>query len=118
MSARAKSSGQESTPGPRQGIPSIPVGVQDHNFHTQAVFEIQREIGKLETGLDSVASRLTSVEAKLSGVSTQITELSTRIETLKPIVVWAMRALWGVLGSIVLFGLGLLSMWLKHYFAW
>ena len=87
-------------PVPRQGVPPIPAGVQDHSFHTQAVFEIQREIGKLEVGLETPTNRLSNVETKLSGVSIQLTELTTQISTLKPIFVWAVGALWAAAGSL------------------
>jgi hypothetical protein len=92
--------------------------VQDHSFHTQAVFEIQRQIGKLEAGLTGVEGRLSNVESKLDAVHTQLTSLATTVDTLKPLFVWAVRGLWAIAAGIMIFILGVLSMWLKHHMNW
>ncbi len=82
------------------------------------MFEIQREIGRLETGLEAATARLAGVETRLGTISTQLTVLSTTVDTLKPLFVWAVRGLWAVAGSILVFVLSLLGMWLKHHFGW
>lgn len=118
MAPRARGGDQESNPNARQGVPPIPPGVQDHNFHTQAVFEIQREIGKLETGLSGVENRLNGVETKLDTIATNLTTLSTTVDTLKPLFVWAGRGIWAGVGSAVIFLLSVFGMWLKHHMGW
>ena len=118
MAPRAKASEHETHPGTRLGIPLVQPGVQDHSFHTQAVFEIHLEIGKLEVGQSGVDARLKSVESKLDVISGQITVFCTTIETLRPVFIWAIRGIWGIFGAAVVFLLGVFSMWLKHKMGW
>lgn len=115
---KSKATGQESNPNPRQGVPPIPAGTQDHNFHTQAVFEIQREIGKLETGLKNVEDRLTRVESKLDCVATDINTLKTTIDNYRPLIKSLVVGIWGALGAVGIFGLTMLGYWLKHHLNW
>ena len=68
MVAKSKTSEQDVNPNPRVGIPPIPSGIQEHSFHTQAVFEIHKQVGKLETGLQGTENRLGRVEAKLERI--------------------------------------------------
>jgi septal ring factor EnvC (AmiA/AmiB activator) len=88
--------------------------VQEHNFHTQAVFEIHKQVGKLESGLQNVENRLDAVEEKLDTVRSEIAKLNTTVETVKPLLVWACRGLL----AIVAFSLTVAGMWLKHHFGW
>ncbi len=118
MAPRVRSTASETNPNPRQGVPPISPGVQDHNFHTQAVFEIHKEVGKLEAGLKSVEDRLSRVEVKLDSVATNLTELKTNVDAVRPFLKSIAVGIWSVAGSIGVFGLTMAGYWLKHHFGW
>lgn len=65
---RATNKPTESNPQPFVGTPAIPPGVQDHNFHTQAIFNIHGQVAGLEKGQKVVEERLLKVEDKLETV--------------------------------------------------
>ncbi len=87
--------------------------MQDHSFHTQAVFEINKQVAKLETSLDNIEKRLEKVEAKLDSVSNDLKAMKTSLDTLKPIAKSVAVAVWGAVTSAGLFGLTMLGYWLK-----
>jgi archaellum component FlaC len=55
-----------------EGSPLHQAGVQDHSFHAQAIFDINKQVAKLETGLEHIEKRLEKVETKLDNVATDI----------------------------------------------
>ncbi len=87
--------------------------MQDHSFHTQAVFEINKQVAKLETSLENIEKRLEKVEAKLDSVSNDLNAMKTTLDTLKPIAKSVAVAIWGFVASVGALGLTMLGYWLK-----
>jgi hypothetical protein len=96
----------------------IPFGVQDHSFVAQGIFDLNKQVAKLETSLESVGVRLTKVEDKLGQTSSDVASIKTTLETLKPIAKSVGRAIWTLVTIVATFGLTVLGMWLKHKMGW
>ncbi len=105
------------TPPPQEGTPKIETGVQEHHFGTQFAFDVNKQLGKLETGLKNVEDRLTRVETKLDQVAIDINTLTTTIGNYRPMVKYLAIGIWGVLAGIGAFTLTMLGYWLKHHFS-
>jgi hypothetical protein len=109
---------EQTNPTPLQSVPQIPSGIQDHSFHAQAMFDINKQVGKLEICLDHVEQRLEKVETQLSTLSSDVSLMRTQIDTLIPIAKSALNLLKWAIGILATFGLSILGMWIKHYFGW
>jgi hypothetical protein len=116
--AKFKTSEPDVNPNPRVGIPPIPSGIQDHSFHTQAVFEIHKQVGKLESGLQGIENRLGRVETKLDLIAKDAAELKTTVDTIRPLLKAAVVGVWSAVGGVAAFGLVVFGMWLKHHNGW
>jgi hypothetical protein len=115
---KSKNSEQGVNPNPNIGIPPIPSGIQDHSFHAQAIFDINKQVARLETGLESVDKRLVKVETKLDQVQIDIACLKTTATHIEALMKTSVKALSAIAGSLCVFGLGLLTIWLKHKMNW
>jgi hypothetical protein len=112
-------SNQDATsPQPTLGPPLHQLGTQDHSFHTQAVFEIHKQVGKLESSLQSIDNRLGHVETKLDLVSKDVAALKTTVDTIRPLLKAVVIAVWSAVGGLAAFGLVVFGMWLKHHNGW
>jgi hypothetical protein len=109
---------EQTNPIPIQSVPQIPAGIQDHSFHAQAIYDINKQVGKLEICLDHVEKRLEKVETKLSTLSSDVSSLKTQIDTLIPVAKSALSLLKWAIGIFAAFGLSILGMWIKHHFGW
>jgi hypothetical protein len=118
LAPRPRNTSQETNPNPRVGVPPIPAGVQEHNFHTQAVFEIHKQVGKLESGLQGIENRLGRVETKLDLVAKDVAELKTTVDTIRPLLKAVVVGVWSAVGGLAAFGLVVFGMWLKHHNGW
>lgn len=114
MSARATSNpGSEqnpaqSTPAPAQGNPLVQTGTQEHSFHTQFAFDVNKQVGKLETGLEHIEKRLEKVELKLDQVHLDVSGAKK--------IAWAFGAILSVMEAIGLVGLNkILDLAVAHY---
>jgi hypothetical protein len=72
--------------------PIIPSGTQNHDFIAQAVHEINRTLGKLDSGFSSLDSRLSRVETKLDSINNDVVAAKATFGTLK----WV----FGIVGSL------------------
>jgi hypothetical protein len=82
------------------------------------MFDINKQVGKLEICLDHVEQRLEKVETQLSTLSSDVSLMRTQIDTLIPIAKSALNLLKWAIGILATFGLSILGMWIKHYFGW
>ena len=101
------------TPPAQEGTPKIESGVQEHHFGIQFAFDVNKQLGKLETGLQNVEKRLEKVETKLDQVQVDVACLQTSSEHIEKMLGSAVRACWGVF-IVVLTGLvAILVYWAK-----
>jgi len=114
LSARAMSNpGSEqnptqSTPAPAQGNPFVQAGTQEHNFHTQFAFDVNKQIGKLEVGLDHIEKRMEKVEGKLDQVHLDVSGAKK--------IAWAFGVILSIMGALGLMGLNkILDLVVAHY---
>ena len=111
------------TPPPQTGVPSpIPAGVQDHNFVAQAVFDLNKQVAKLEVSLEHIESRLAKVEEKVDGTKSDVTSIKAMVDALRPIAKSIGRGVWAivilVVGAMLTTGGAILGLWLKHKMGW
>lgn len=108
----------QSTPPPAQGNPFVQTGTQDHSFHTQFVFDINKQVAKLETGLEYIEKRLEKVEVKIDQIQIDLTSLKTTSGHIEKLMGTIVKALWAIAGSLGVAGLGIFTFWLKHKMGW
>ena len=99
----------EVTPPPTQGNPAaVPLGVQDHSFHAQAIYDINKQVGKLETGLENVEKRLEKAETKLEAIHLDVHGAKK--------IAWAFGAILSVMGTLGLLLLNkILDLVVSHF---
>ena len=114
MSARASSNpgseqtSTQSTPIPAQGNPLVQTGTQEHNFHTQFAFDVNKQIGKLEVGLEHIENRMDKVEIKLDQVHLDVNGAKK--------IAWAFGMVLSIMGALGLMGLNkILDLVVAHY---
>jgi len=109
----------ETTPPAQTGVPpSIPTGVQDHSFVAQAIFDLNKQVAKLETGLGHVESRLGRVEDKVDGTKNDVTSIKATVDALRPIARSIGRGVWAIVIVVLTTCGAILGMWLKHKMGW
>jgi len=108
----------QSTPPPAQGNPFVQTGTQEHSFHTQFVFDINKQVAKLETGLEHIEKRLDKVEVKIDLIQSDVSALKSSVETLSQSAKTVGKGIWAVFILLATFGLSVLSFWIKHKMGW
>jgi len=68
----SKTTTTATTPPPQEGTPKIESVLQDHQFGLQFVFDVNKQIGKLEVCVEHVEKRLEKVETKLDALQLDI----------------------------------------------
>jgi hypothetical protein len=76
--------------------PRIDDATQGHNFGTQFAFDVNKQLGKLETCLDGVEKRLEKVEFKVDQMQVDIACLKTTTGHIETIMQSSVKALWGI----------------------
>jgi hypothetical protein len=88
-------------------------GTQGHNFGTQFAFDVNKQLGKLETGLEQIEKRLEKIEDRTELMRSELTSLKSSIDTLRPIVENFIRGMWGVVIVILTGAVALIVYWAK-----
>jgi hypothetical protein len=121
LSARATSNpgleqnpAAQSTPAPAQGNPFVQTGTQEHSFHTQFAFDVNKQVGKLETCMEHVEERLGKVEDKLDKMQADIAALNTTMGIIKPIATSVGKGVWAVFILLAGTVLSVAGAWVIH----
>lgn len=92
MAAKSRNTGPEENPKPPQGPPTFLPGIQDHSFHAQAIYDINKQVGKLEAGMEHVQKSLEKAEEKLEAVHLDVHGAKK--------IAWAFGAVLSIMGTI------------------
>lgn len=107
------------TPPPQQGTPpKVEEGTQGHQFGLQFAFDVNKQLGRLEAGLDNIDKRLEKVETKLTRVEEGVAAITSKIDFIKPIAKNIGKGIWAIVLILLTFSLTMLGYWAKHHFGW
>ena len=92
-------SGAKGRSGGAHGTPSEATGGlgAEHSFSLQAIFEIQRSVGRLEGSVGRL-------EGKVENLSKQVKQLSEQAKQQQRAIGWITRTLWVAAGALLILG--------------